>query len=176
MRVVRAMSQFLFIILLLPGFALSAENQEQRVQNIVLVYGAWADGSGWKGVYDILVKDGYNVSIVLAGSPPAPEGSFVASTEKTFDQLMEEAMNVMHRDMHNAEYSGEADHDFVTMMIPHHQDAIDMAKALLLYGKDPQVRRLAQEIITDQQSEIQLMKLWLKRNNASSQTPTLKRD
>jgi len=43
-----------------------------------------------------------------------------------------------------------------------------MAKALLLYGKDPQMRRLAQEIITDQESEIQLMRLWLK----NSQNPT----
>jgi hypothetical protein len=107
-------------------------------------------------------------------SPPLPAATFVASTEKPFDQLMDEAMNVMHRDMHNAEYTGEADHDFVTMMIPHHQGAIDMAKALLLYGKDPQMRRLAQEIITDQQSEIQLMQLWLKQHSISSQTQTQK--
>ena len=108
------------------------------------------------------------------GWPPAPTAKFIASTEKTFGDLMANAMDVMHRDMHNAEYSGDADHDFVTMMIPHHQGAIDMAKALLLYGKDPQMRRLAQEIITDQQSEIQLMQLWLKkRNNANAQRPTL---
>jgi uncharacterized protein (DUF305 family) len=104
------------------------------------------------------------------GWPPAPTAKFIASTEKTFGDLMANAMDVMHREMHNAEYSGDADHDFVTMMIPHHQGAIDMAKALLLYGKDPQMRRLAQEIITDQQSEIQLMQLWLKqRNNANAQ-------
>jgi len=104
------------------------------------------------------------------GWPPAPTAKFIASTEKTFGDLMANAMDVMHRDMHNAEYSGDADHDFVTMMIPHHQGAIDMAQALLLYGKDPQMRRLAQEIITDQQSEIQLMQLWLKqRNNANAQ-------
>ena len=100
------------------------------------------------------------------GWPPAPTVKFVASTEKPFDQLMDEAMSVMHRDMHTAEYTGDADQDFVTMMIPHHQGAIDMAKALLLYGKNPQVRRLAQEIITDQQSEIQLMQLWLKQHGA----------
>jgi hypothetical protein len=87
---------------------------------------------------------------------------------KTFDQLMSEAMSIMHRGMHTAEYTGDADHDFVTMMIPHHQGAIDMAKALLLYGKDPQMRRLAQEIITDQQSEIQLMQLWLKQHGRGS--------
>ena len=108
------------------------------------------------------------------GWPPAPTAKFVASTEKTFDQLMGEAMSVMDRNMHNARYSGEPDHDFVIMMIPHHQGAIDMAKALLLYGKDPQMRRLAQEIITDQQSEIQLMQLWLKQHVTNSQTPALK--
>jgi len=57
-------------------------------------------------------------------------------------------------------------------MIPHHQGAIDMAKALLLDGKDPQMRRLAQEIITDQESEIQLMQLWLKQHGPNSQIPT----
>jgi uncharacterized protein (DUF305 family) len=110
------------------------------------------------------------------GWPAAPTVKFVASTEKTFDQLMADAMSVMHRDMHNAGYSGEADHDFVKMMIPHHQGAIDMAKTVLLYGKDPQIRRLAQEIITDQQSEIQLMQFWLKQHVTNSQTPALKSD
>jgi uncharacterized protein (DUF305 family) len=49
------------------------------------------------------------------------------------------------------------------LMLPHHQAAIDMAKTELLYGKNPQIRRLAQEIITDQQLEIQLMQRWLER-------------
>jgi pimeloyl-ACP methyl ester carboxylesterase len=80
MRVVRGMSQSLCIVLLLlTCHVLSAQNQEHRIRNIVLVHGAWADGSGWKGVYDILVKDGYNVSIVQE-----PETSFkddVAATK-----------------------------------------------------------------------------------------------
>jgi uncharacterized protein (DUF305 family) len=113
---------------------------------------------------------------LLAGSPPAPEGKFVASTEKRFDQLMSEAMSIMHKGMHSAEYTGDANHDFVTMMIPHHQGAIDMAKALLLYGKDPQMRRLAQEIITDQQSEIQLMQLWLKQHSTARNLKRRSRD
>lgn len=107
-----------------------------------------------------------------AGLPPAPTAKFVASTEKTFDRLMADAMNVMHKGMHSGPYIGSPDHDFVVMMIPHHQGAIDMAKALLLYGKDPQLRRLAQEIITDQQSEIELMQLWLKQYAANSQNQT----
>jgi pimeloyl-ACP methyl ester carboxylesterase len=63
---------------------LLAQNEEYRVRNIVLVHGAWADGSGWKGVYDILAKDGYNVSIVQE-----PETSFkedVAATKRTIAQ------------------------------------------------------------------------------------------
>jgi hypothetical protein len=66
------MSQsFCIVLLLLTCSARSAQNQQHRIRNIVLVHGAWADGSGWKGVYDILVKDGYNVSIVRE-----PETSF----------------------------------------------------------------------------------------------------
>jgi pimeloyl-ACP methyl ester carboxylesterase len=52
------------VLLLLACCAGSAQNKEPRVRNIVLVHGAWVDGSGWKGVYDILIKQGYNVSIV----------------------------------------------------------------------------------------------------------------
>jgi uncharacterized protein (DUF305 family) len=70
-------------------------------------------------------------------------------------------MDTMHAAMASAEPSGDSDIDFVTLMLPHHQAAIDMAKAELLYGTDPQMRRLAQEIIADQQSEIDLMHLWL---------------
>ena len=101
----------------------------------------------------------------------APTAEFTATTDKTFDQLMADAMSVMHKGMHTAPQTGDPDHDFVTMMIPHHQGAIDMAKALLLYGKDPQMRRLAQEIITDQQSEIELMQLWLKQRGALTSKP-----
>lgn len=65
--------------------------------------------------------------------------------------------------------SGNNDLDFVQLMMPHHQAAIDMAKAELNFGSDPQMRRMAQEIITDQQSEIELMQLWLKRHGSAHQ-------
>ncbi len=77
----RVMSQSLCIaLLLLPSCTVSAQDAHHPVKNIVLVHGAWADGSGWKGVYDILVKDGYNVSIVQE-----PETTFqddVAATKR----------------------------------------------------------------------------------------------
>src|SRR5258706_1909616 len=85
MRVIRGVSQSLCIVLLLfTCRALLAQNQEHRVRNIVLVHGAWADGSGWKGVHDVLVKDGFNVSIVQE-----PETSFkedVAATKRVLAQ------------------------------------------------------------------------------------------
>ena len=85
-RVMRGMSLSLCAVLLLTCGSLSAQNnkEDHRVRNIVLVHGAWADGSGWKGVYDILVKDGYNVSIVQE-----PETSFqqdVAATKRMLAQ------------------------------------------------------------------------------------------
>jgi uncharacterized protein (DUF305 family) len=74
------------------------------------------------------------------------------------------SMEKMHMAMGEVARSGNSDVDFVRLMIPHHQAALDMAKTQLLYGKDPQIRRLAQEIITDQQLEIELMQLWLKQH------------
>src|SRR6266705_1058972 len=67
-------------ISLLSCFTVEAQKEASPARNIVLVHGAWADGSGWKGVYDILVKDGYKVSIVQE-----PETSFkedVAATKR----------------------------------------------------------------------------------------------
>src|SRR3989442_14661100 len=76
-------------LLLLTSGALCAQTQDRRVRNIVLVHGAWADGSGWKGVYDILVKDGYNVHLVQE-----PETSFkedVAATKRVLLNRMDHA-------------------------------------------------------------------------------------
>jgi uncharacterized protein (DUF305 family) len=77
------------------------------------------------------------------------------------------SMDKMHMAMAAIAQSGNTDADFVRLMIPHHEGAIDMAKVQLLHGKDPQMRRLAQEIITDQQLEIELMQRWLKAHPAT---------
>jgi uncharacterized protein (DUF305 family) len=81
----------------------------------------------------------------------------------SFMHAMNESMDRMDNGMKSAPMNGDVDHDFATTMMPHHQGAIDMAKAELAYGKDPVMRRLAEEIIVDQQSEIQAMQLWLSK-------------
>jgi uncharacterized protein (DUF305 family) len=77
------------------------------------------------------------------------------------------SMDKMHMAMGAIKRSGNSDVDFVRLMLPHHQAAIDMAKTELLYGKDPEMRRLAQEIITDQQLEIELMQRRLKQQHTN---------
>ena len=66
----------------------------------------------------------------------------------------------MHRDMAIA-FTGNADRDFAAGMIPHHQGAIDMARVELQFGKDPEIRKMAEKMIADQEREIAEMKSWL---------------
>jgi len=74
-----------------------------------------------------------------------------------------EANAKMHKDM-MVKMTGNADVDFVRGMIPHHQGAIDMAKIELQYGKDPEIRKLAEAVIKAQEAEIAEMNAWLSKN------------
>ena len=78
------------------------------------------------------------------------------SNEQLFLSDNDAAMNKMMADM-TIKPSGDVDRDFVEMMVPHHQGAIDMARAELKYGRNEQLRRMAQEIIVTQQQEIAAM-------------------
>jgi YVTN family beta-propeller protein len=86
---------------------------------------------------------------------PMPQ---VPGGETTFAREMRRSMEVMDRDMMAAPMTGDPDRDFASMMIPHHQGAVDMAKIQLLYGRDPVLRRLAQEIVATQNEEIAVMR------------------
>ena len=77
---------------------------------------------------------------------------------KKFMQEMNTGMEKMMKDMHVPGYTGNPDVDFLAMMIPHHEGAIEMARLVLIYGKDPLVRKFAEDIIAAQQAEIESMK------------------
>ncbi len=99
--------------------------------------------------------------LVLASSCLAaePDAAFVSETNAQMAKMMT-AMDVKP--------SGDVDQDFVSMMEPHHQGAVDMAQSELRYGKNEQLRRIAQEIIVEQQQEIIAMRLALGRALPSS--------
>jgi uncharacterized protein (DUF305 family) len=83
---------------------------------------------------------------------PAGDAPFVSQSNAAMDKMMTDMA---------VKPTGDVDHDFVAMMVPHHQGAIDMAKAELQYGQNPQLKTVAQEIVVDQMQEIALMRLAL---------------
>jgi len=111
---------------------------------------------------------GILVALIIAVEVPAQQQvshQYSAALVQDHDRSeLTASMEKMHVAIGSIERSGDSSVDFVRMMLPHHQAAIEMARTQLIYGKDPQMRRLAQEIITDQQSEIELMQLWLKQH------------
>ena len=74
-----------------------------------------------------------------------------------FAREMEAGMQTMMKNMHAPGFSGNPDVDFLAMMIPHHQGAVEMARLALIHGRDPLTRRLAEEIIASQTAEIAAM-------------------
>lgn len=97
--------------------------------------------------------------LVFAHEAHPPEAPTAANAdERAFLNESDAAMTKMMNDM-MAKPTGDIDRDFVAMMTPHHQGAIDMAVIELRYGKNEQLRRIAQEIIVDQMQEIAAMKL-----------------
>lgn len=108
------------------------------------------------------------------GSQPAHAASQMMMSELCGDEapFMAENQTAMHRMMSEMDIapSGDVDRDFSAMMIPHHQGAIAMAQAELRYGRNETLRRIAQEIIVDQQQEIAVMHLVLDQSPSPSTT------
>jgi uncharacterized protein (DUF305 family) len=98
--------------------------------------------------------------VTLVGSDTSRESVQAAAQSQHpagFDHEMHTAMDTMMEAMAAAPLAGTPEEAFLAMMIPHHQGAIDMARALLVYGRDPLVRQLAEEIIATQRVEIESM-------------------
>ena len=85
-----------------------------------------------------------------AGKPRASEQPFLAENDSAMTRMMADMA---------IKPTGDVDRDFVGMMVPHHQGAVDMAMAYLRFGRNEKLRRLAQEIIVTQQQEIAAMRL-----------------
>lgn len=85
-----------------------------------------------------------------------------AAADTAATQAYKAANDKMHKEMGIA-FSGDADVDFARGMIPHHQGAVDMARVVLAHGKDPELRKLAQGVITEQEKEIAFLRGWLKK-------------
>jgi uncharacterized protein (DUF305 family) len=68
------------------------------------------------------------------------------------------AMDKMHAEMNRMEVTGDLDRDFMAMMVPHHQSAVEMAKVYLEKGRDPELRKLSEEVIRSQEQEMRYMR------------------
>ncbi|HFP0038398.1 TPA: DUF305 domain-containing protein, partial [Escherichia coli] len=92
-------------------------------------------------------------------------GNNKADSEVVFKHNMHETMNKMHNDMLNYKFTGDNDLDFLKMMIPHHQAAIDMSRVILETSESKEVRNLAYSIITEQNNEINIMNKLVEAKN-----------
>ena len=99
----------------------------------------------------------------MAQEATGHEGHAMMGDKSPASMAYMEANDRMHADM-AIEYTGNADVDFIRGMIPHHQGAVDMARIVLEHGSDPEVRKLAEEVIAAQEAEIKWMQEWLAKN------------
>lgn len=97
-------------------------------------------------------------AVLLAASVRAADPDGHAQAPSPFAAAMDAGMAKMMQAMHAPGYTGNPDIDFLQMMIPHHEGAVEMARQVLIHGRDPHTRRLAEEIIASQTIEIEGMK------------------
>ncbi len=107
----------------------------------------------------------------LAGAQGTTMPDKMQSSDKSSPSMaMMKSMSGMMKSMQDMPMSGDTDRDFAAMMKVHHQGAIDMAQAELASGKDPQLRKMAQGIISAQKKEIKEFDDWMKKHPGNSLT------
>ena len=108
------------------------------------------------------------LACLLALAPVAIAETAAKSGDNSFSSKSHHAMTAMDQKMRDMKMSGDAGTDFAAMMIPHHQAAIDMAKAYLESGKDSDLRRMAEKMVSDQEKEVKQLQAWLDKNGKKS--------
>lgn len=117
---------------------------------------------GLKAIAHKIAAFSLTASVIWAGSSLA-HGSDHADEVGAPLASYRTAMQTMNQDLSTMPSSGDADRDFASLMARHHQAAIDVARVELQYGRDPEMRRTAQQVIQKQQQEISDLRTWLAR-------------
>jgi copper transport protein len=121
----------------------------------------------WQVRVDVLIGDFEKA--VLEGTveigPPGGQAAVPAQPDTPATAAFRDVNAEMHREM-DIPFSGDADIDFVRSMIPHHRAAIDMARIVLRHGKDERIRRLAADVVREQEREIAQMQAWLAKRGS----------
>lgn len=112
----------------------------------------------------ILAALAVTLAFPLSAQTMDHSGHAMTGTESPATLAFMEANARMHTDM-TLDFTGNADVDFIRGMIPHHQGAVEMARIVLEHGTDPEVRALAEAVITAQEAEIAWMQDWLAKND-----------
>jgi uncharacterized protein (DUF305 family) len=111
----------------------------------------------------------FRITVVLGCVLAAVEGAGqMQPRDLEFIHVMQAGVARMDADMAIAPTNGNVDHDFATMMLPHHQGAIDVAKAELRYGRDPEMRQVAEAMLRSHQEEMDATRAWLGQSDRAA--------
>ena len=145
-----------------PGMQRDGMNEGQGMHG--MGRGMHGGGMHGMGMHGGMGQGMHGMGRSMHGGMGQSHGAAAPAKTRDAATIALQAVNAQMHDAMNIEYAENPDVDFTKSMIPHHQGAIDMAKVLLAFGKNPELRKLAEDIIKTQEQEIAWMKEWLTKN------------